>query len=193
MQKNTLINQIEKQVRLKYADKPDRLKHIEGVVEKSVELAKLYHADLDACMIAAWFHDYTKYDSVEKQCIYLTQDEIKTYQRTPVIYHAISAAKVLEIDFGIKDEVILTAIKKHVWGDISMSLVGKILLAADKTERNRTFKGVDHLRALAAKNLDDFHRVFIQDLYKIFQIEDKYMHAEFIEIKNHLEGVKING
>ena len=149
-----MIKQIKIKVSEKLKDYPKRLKHVLGVYETSVKLAKVYHLDIEKVSIAALYHDYAKYDEIEDQIKYLDLDIIKAYVDTPVIYHAFAAAKALELDFNVHDQDVLNAIRYHVWGRIGMSDIEKVVFISDSCEPNRKFKDAQSIYNIAIKDLD---------------------------------------
>ena len=149
-----MIDQIKENVTKKLGNYPKRLKHVLGVYETAIQLAKIHHLDVDKVSIAALYHDFAKYDDIEDQIKYLDLDTIKTYVDTPVIYHAFAAAKALEIDFKIHDEDVLNAIRYHVWGRIGMSEIEKVILISDSCEPNREFEDAHMIFETAKKDLD---------------------------------------
>lgn len=158
-----MIDLIFEDVKTKYKTRPERFEHILGVVQTAVSLATRYGVDTDKAYIAALFHDYTKYDTLEAQCSVLTQKEIKLYQDYPVMYHALSAASILKSKYTINDEAILNAIAKHVWGDLQMTDLDKIILIADKIEPTRNYPAVAKLRTLSKESLNETLIAYYKD------------------------------
>jgi len=138
----------------KLKDDYNRLSHVMGVYEVALKLADHYHASKNDVGLAALFHDFMKNDSIEHQKIFLSEDEIKYYQQAQVMYHALSASRYLEQTYDISNQDILDAIKFHVWGNIEMSLIGKIIFVSDYCEPNRNFTDVEEIYQMALKNLD---------------------------------------
>lgn len=149
-----MIEIIKQAVANKFSEHPDRLKHTEGVVETAVMLAKRYEVDVDQAALAAWFHDYTKYDDIADQIRYLDLKIVKKYSDVSEVYHAFSAAAILELNFQIKDKLVLDAIRYHVWGRPNMTKLEKIIFLADKIEPLRTYSDVDKIRQLSLESLD---------------------------------------
>ncbi len=149
-----MIEEIKDKVTKKLKDYPERLKHVLGVYETSINLAKAHHLDINKVSIAALYHDYAKYDKFEDQMKYLDLEIIKAYVDTPVIYHAFAAAKALEVDFKIYDSEVLNAIKYHVWGRIGMADIEKVILISDSCEPNRKFEDAKYIYEIALKDLD---------------------------------------
>lgn len=137
--------------------KPSRYKHIQGVIIAAQHLAKIYGEDKDKITLAALCHDILKDHDDE-----FLLDLIKLYGetpeddgRSPQILHAQAGALFLEHKCFIKDEDLLNAVRYHTTGRPAMSLTEKIIFMADYIEEGRDFPGVDSLRALAPKNLDE--------------------------------------
>lgn len=149
------MKEIINQTHIKLHDHPKRLKHVIGVAETAVRLAKVHGIDETKALIAGYWHDTSKYDDIQTQTKDLDQHIILKYQHYPVIYHALGAAKSLETLFGIHDEEILNAIKHHVWGKQSMSTLEKIIFVADSCEPNRGFEDSEMIFNTALTNLDE--------------------------------------
>jgi predicted HD superfamily hydrolase involved in NAD metabolism len=149
-----MIEQIKHQVIEKLKDHPKRLKHVMGVYETACTLASIHHIDVDKAAIAALYHDYAKYDTIEEQIKHMELKMIKQYAEYPVMYHALAAAIKLEHDFNIKDQDILNAIRYHVWGRPQMSDLEKIIFISDSCEPNRAFEDACYIFETAKKDLN---------------------------------------
>ncbi len=157
-----MISEVKKNVMNKLKDHPNRLQHVMGVYETALKLAKIHHIDETQISLAALYHDYAKYDSIEEQIEHLDLMTIKDYVETPVIYHAFASAVQLELDFDIHDQDVLNAIRYHVWGRIGMSDIEKIILISDSCEPNRNFDDAKHIFELATKNLNQATEVVMK-------------------------------
>ena len=149
-----MIELLRQKVEEKLKHHPNRLLHVLGVYETALKLAKHYHLDESKTGISAIFHDYTKYDNLSDQIKWLSKVEMVAYKKYPVMYHALSAAKVLEMEYGIRDQDILEPIKSHVWGKKEMSMYEKVMFISDYAEPNRTFFDPHEIYDLALKNID---------------------------------------
>ena len=159
-----MIDRIKADVKAKFENHPKRYEHTLGVVQTAVSLALSYGMDPDKAYLAALFHDYTKYDTVAMQTALLTKEVIAAYEDFPVMYHALSAAEVLNNTYGIEDEEILNAIRYHVCGREGMTMLDKIILIADKTEPSRSYELVSKLRAMSLISLDATIKTYLTDL-----------------------------
>jgi predicted HD superfamily hydrolase involved in NAD metabolism len=132
-----------------------RFRHTMGVVEVASDLAVHYGADVEKAKIAALLHDATKHDDVQSQ-----ENRIRRYFGDAVVQawprqliHGLSAVVYAKEELGIEDDEILNAIQNHSVGRPDMSLLEKIVFAADFLEPNREMD-TTKLRALALVNLD---------------------------------------
>ena len=97
----------------KYKDKhKNRLTHILGVAEMAEYLAIKYGVDKESALIAAYMHDYAKYDDIETAKGVLSDDEIKECEEYPFLYHAYLSAEAYKKLLG-DDIHIYNAIKYH--------------------------------------------------------------------------------
>jgi len=149
-----MIDQIKEKVSLKLENHQKRLRHVFGVYETAVKLAEIHQVDIEKAAIAALYHDYAKYDTIESQIKHIELKLIKQYANYPVIYHALAAAIQLNYDFNIRDEDILNAIRYHVWGRPHMTDLEKIIFISDCCEPNRQFEDTQKIYDLAVKDLD---------------------------------------
>lgn len=158
-----IYNNILKKVEEKFKDHPDRLTHTLGVVEMSLKLAKIYNVDETEAKIAALLHDYTKYDSNLFHKENMSNDDFLKYEKEPYIYHAISASNILKSEFNINNNNIKEAIRYHVYGKVNMTILNKILLISDKTEKNRNYPLVNKLREIVVKDINLAIILFLED------------------------------
>jgi predicted HD superfamily hydrolase involved in NAD metabolism len=132
-----------------------RFRHTLGVVETAEKLAVHYQADVEKAKIAALIHDATKHDDVASQekriREYFGEAMLSTWPKQ--LYHGFSAVGYAKNDLKIDDEEILKAIQNHSVGRPGMSLLEKIIFAADYLEPGR---GLDNeeVRKVAYVNLN---------------------------------------
>jgi len=159
---------------------PKRLNHVLSTAQKASELARLYNLDQDKAYLAGLFHDYTKYDDLETQKLYLNQTVIEKYRSFEVNYHAYSAAEILKTKYHINDESILNAIRYHVIGHPTMDRLAKVVLLADKIEETRMYPQVDELRGLSKHSLDQPIKRHLNFLKTSLLKQEKFVHPELI-------------
>lgn len=148
------IEQAKQLVNQKLEGHKKRLKHVYGVAQTAVQLAKHYDVNEDELELAGLMHDYAKFDDLEEQQKGLDEQTIQKYASHPVIFHALAAANAIEDKLDVHQETILSAVRNHVWGKPKMTVSDKILFVADFCEPNRTFEDKTYIYELAIKNLD---------------------------------------
>ena len=134
-----------------------RFKHVLGIEETAVALAKKYGASPEKASIAALTHDYAKERPDEEFKMVIVRDgfdpELLNYNNA--IWHGLVGASFVERELGIIDAEILHAIRVHTTGAAKMSLLDKIIYVADYIEPGRDFPGVQDARAIAWADLDE--------------------------------------
>lgn len=143
--------------KLKASLSEKRYNHSLGVRDTAVRLAALFGADEKKAYTAGLYHDCAKGMSIDKQlekcCEYgveLTKYDILC----PPVIHAPLGAEIAKREYGICDEEILNAIRRHTVGGSEMTLLDKIIYTADMIEPNRDFDGVDKLRLIAQTDIN---------------------------------------
>ena len=134
-----------------------RIPHVLGTEQEAVRLAERYGADVQKAQVAALLHDCTKKLDMEQQLALCRRygirlDELE--QKALKLLHAKTGAAIARDVFGV-DEEIYSAIWWHTTGHANMTLLEKILYLADYIEPSRDFLGVDKLRGVCYKDLDE--------------------------------------
>ncbi len=137
-------------------DQP-RFDHTLGVEKTALALARKFKVSAKKAGLAALLHDYArKYDrpGLLKQARKFKLKIDAVSQQEPKLLHAELSARMAERDFGINDPDVLSAIRNHTLGQPGMSRLDQIIFLADHIEENRNFDGVNRLRRLASRDLD---------------------------------------
>lgn len=161
-----------------YKQKQKRLRHIDGVREKSIELGKRFDLDLNKLEIASLLHDVTKYYTTEKniEIIKNNFDDAETIIKefNENILHAFSARIVAQKKYFVEDEDILNAIQNHTVGKPAMNMYEKVLFIADYTEKNRTYESCVKVREILETDIDQAVFKAIDDSINFYEnINDK--------------------
>lgn len=134
---------------------PGRFRHTLGVMETSVELARIYGAPEGKALYAALLHDCAK-NLTENALMELAEvsgadaDEMACL---PVM-HAPVGAYLARVRYGVRDAEVLSAIRRHTVGAEDMSLLDAIVYVADMIEPGRRFfSGLDDARNLARRDI----------------------------------------
>ena len=144
-----LIAKVKEKVRKK------RFKHILGVEQAALELARANDYELEKASVAALVHDYAKErsDSEFKALIVQTGLEQDLLNWNNFIWHGVVGAEIIKKELKITDEEILNAVRRHTVGAKEMTMLDQIVYVADYIEPGRDFPGVDQARQLAAESL----------------------------------------
>ncbi|KIE47282.1 hypothetical protein U732_1212 [Clostridium argentinense CDC 2741] len=169
--------------------KPSRYVHTLGVVDVAEKLAIQYNVDAKKARIAALLHDAAKNMNVD-ELIRISKEnnhEIdEDYYSSPQLLHGVVGAYIAKNTFDIKDSDILNAITYHTTGRANMCLLEKIIYVADYIEPSRNFQGVESLRELAYKNLDEAVIECCENTIKYILSKKLLLHKNTIEARNYL-------
>ncbi len=138
--------------------KDARLKHSKNVAKEAVRLAKKYGADAAKAEIAGILHDATKETGEQEQMELIARAGItltELERSSPKLWHAISGAAFAKVEMGVDDQDILDSIRYHTTGRADMSPLEKVIFIADFTSAERDYEGVDRMRRVADKDLDE--------------------------------------
>ncbi len=133
-----------------------RFIHSLGVVERAVELAKVYNIDEEIVKKVAIAHDVAKQMSKEESLEYAKQHNIQFDEielNNPGIMHSKVGAEMSKEKFGFTQQM-ANAILYHTTGNVDMDDLAKIIYIADKTEKNRTHIDIEKAVEIAKNNLD---------------------------------------
>ncbi len=138
--------------------KSARLKHSKNVAKEAVRLAKKYGADVQKAEIAGILHDVTKETPDDEQLalmekIGISASEMKNLSRK--LWHAISGSAFVKAELGITDEDIINSIRYHTTGRANMTVLEKVIFVADFISADRDYDGVERMRKIADKDLDE--------------------------------------
>ena len=150
------LKQAKELVRGRLSDK--RYEHTLNVKKMAVKLARRYGEEEEKAALAALLHDAAKE---------ISKDEMRQLMRqypqyaeggedrpTPV-WHGVCAAILARTQWGVEDEAVLSAIACHTAGKPGMTRLDKIVYLADMTSAERDWPGVNKLRKLEMKDLDE--------------------------------------
>ena len=137
--------------------KPGRYIHTLGVAETALRLAPRCGVDPARAELAGLLHDCAKYMPIEemrKLVVGAVPDADDEELATVSVLHAPAGAVWAAREFGVRDQGILSAIRKHTLGDGQMSALDALIYTADFIEPNRTpFPGLEEARALAETDI----------------------------------------
>lgn len=132
-----------------------RFEHTLRVKDTAINLAKLYDESIEKAELAAVFHDYCKYRSLDEmeriiKTTSLPKDLLNFHHE---LWHGPVASVLIDQEYGIDDGEIKQAIYSHTTGRANMSKLEMIIFLADYIEPGRDFPGVVDVRETAKKDL----------------------------------------
>lgn len=134
-----------------------RFAHTLGVARFGRRLARRHGGDAERALLAGMLHDLARLYPPER----LLADcearkmRIDAFERAhPTVLHARLGAELARERFGVKDEPVLAAIRKHTLGAGTMSTLDVIVYLADALEPGRRFEERAALERLAIRDLD---------------------------------------
>lgn len=179
----------EMDILLKQSLKQSRYIHSVNTMNTAVSLAERYGEDKEAAAIAGLLHDCAKdlSDNETKrycQAYNIELDEVE--EKQIFLMHGAVGAIIAEEKYGIRDKVILDAIKYHTTGYSKMSMMDKIIFLADYIEPGRTHDVVDCARKLAWENIDKALICAFDNVIKYVISQNGLIHSFTIEARNSI-------
>ena len=186
-----LLDKVYKLVSEHLGSDSHRFIHTLGVMEMASYLANKYNYDLEKAKIAALMHDYSKYDPISDAEVYLTKEEQEDCSIYPFLYHAYLSAEAYKRLIG-DDEEIYLAIKNHVFGRPNMTLLEKLVMISDYTEKNREYEScIECRRILLDGDLDMAIYKSTFDTIEYNKKKNKAPHPRQLEVlKEYSERIK---
>ena len=163
MKKQTLelIEKIKKDLQEMLSEK--RYNHSIGVMNKAIELAKIYGVDENKAALAGLTHDIAKEIPDEEALKFASDNNVEIDDFIKNINHKLLHGKIGAIIVKQKygfDEQIQKAIEFHTEGTPDFDMLGKIVFVADKTEDLR--KGPDEIDIWRKISKEDIDEAIIQ-------------------------------
>lgn len=147
------FEEVEKIVKSRLSEK--RFYHSQCVMNRCVEYAEIYGADVEKARLVGIAHDVAKEMSNEDKIKFMNDRglEMDRYELdSPGLLHAPVGSIIAKEEFGYSDDMV-EAIASHTMGDKDMSLLAEILFVADSTGVDRKYEGTTELYELAKRDL----------------------------------------
>lgn len=167
---------------------PNRLRHVEGVVKTSLELARRHGLNLEHAEQAALLHDSQKWRAKEDQLaacerwgVHLDAND----RAHPPVWHAFAGAAFARKRFGACEEVCQAA-RRHTTGWTDMSALDMALYAADFCEPGRLYPQAVEVYRESMRDLE--RGVLLAMRYRLqFLLErGASIHPRTVEARNQL-------
>lgn len=134
-----------------------RYEHCVRVARLADRLAYHHAEDTFAARTAGMLHDLARLFSTERlleECQARAMPIFAYEKSSPILLHARLGAELARERYGVDDEAILSAIRKHTTADAQMSKLDTILYLADSLEPGRSYEGRERLESLAFLDLE---------------------------------------
>ena len=133
-------------------EKEERQVHSLGVAIMATARARSVGVSEEKALLASALHDCGKSVPLTSPLL----DGFTPPEGVPApVMHQYTGAYLAEHVFGISDEDILNAIRYHTSGRANMTTLEKLVYLSDLLEEGRDYQGVDKLRKLFWKDLDE--------------------------------------
>jgi predicted HD superfamily hydrolase involved in NAD metabolism len=175
----------------------ERVAHSENVSRAAGMLARRWAPELEApAKLAGLLHDNAKSldpKALLKRCRDLGLPVSPIEERNPGLLHGKVGASLLSERFGIDDPEVAQAVIDHVTGRRGMGMLSKILYVADQAAADRTFSGVEDLRAIMFEDLDA--AVLLVAKHKVLHSARKssLLEPATVDLYNSLIDKELNG
>jgi predicted HD superfamily hydrolase involved in NAD metabolism len=133
-----------------------RLAHTLRVARMATRLAHLHGVDPARARLAALLHDLARLWPAERllaECAARGMRVDAFELENPIVLHARLGAELAHERFGVTDESVLSAIRKHTVAARTMSPLDEVVYLADGLEPGRRFAVRAELAALAERDL----------------------------------------
>ncbi len=180
------LEQIERIVKSKLSEK--RYKHSLAVMQRCIELAENYGADIEKAKKVGLAHDIAKELSKEEVMKIAKEnnvdfDEIELNNSS--LWHAKIGAAICKNELDFTQDMV-QAVERHTLGSENMSMLDKILFVADATGLDRDWIDLEYARKMSERNLDEVI-IYIIDINIKDNIKRKrQIHPRSVNARNQL-------
>ena len=166
-----------------------RYEHSLRVLTTAKKIGLFYNIDQKKIEISALYHDCGKIGNLDKILRLINDYKINLTEedkKSPAVLHSILGRYIAKIKYNIKDKEILDAIRYHTTGRTNMSNLEKIIFISDYIEPGREFKGVEKVRYLAEKNIDESVIIAMKNTIAFLEKNNKHVHKDTLDGLNYL-------
>jgi len=133
-----------------------RFAHVLAVTRMADTLAQAHGVDPARARLAALLHDLARLYSAQRllrECESRGMPIDAFEGRNPIVLHARLGAELARERFGVDDEAVLSAIRKHTVADAVMSPLDQVVYLADALEPQRDYAQRASIAAFAYRDL----------------------------------------
>ncbi|QGU00027.1 Hydrolase (HAD superfamily), YqeK [Candidatus Syntrophocurvum alkaliphilum] len=165
-----------------------RFNHSVEVAKVAEEMAYKFGIDTKKAYITGLLHDYAKgipSDELLKiaELNDIIEDEVE--RLVPDLLHAPVGSFLIKEELNIKDKELLRAVELHTLGSEEMSDLEKIIFLADMIEPGRDYPGLERLKCLAMRNLDEAMLYGLNSTILYCIDQKRIIHPRSIKARNH--------
>lgn len=171
---------------------PQRFEHSRAVARLAGTLARRWGQDEESALIAGLLHDCGRSVPVPKMGAYARKRRLavphreKTARLQPIALHAHISEDLARRRFGVRDEEILSAIRKHTLGDAKMGALDRLLYVADCCSEDREYEEAAEFRKQAFEDLDEALKACIGNKLRWCLEQDAWVHPLTLTAWNSL-------
>ena len=183
---NELIERIKNDVKASMSE--FRYNHSINVMNKAIELAKIYGVDENEAALAGLCHDIGKEIPNEEAFEMAVNNGIEfddIEKANTKLIHGKIGAFIAKDKYGL-NENIQNAIRLHTTTDKNMNMLAKIIFVADKIEEGRTNEELEEERKMAEVDINKAMIMIINRTLGYLLNENKLIHTKEVETRNYL-------
>jgi len=184
---NRIIEELKKYLKITIKSKK-RLEHINNVVNFSKKLAQIHKLPQEKVEIAALAHDLfrdVEPSRLTKLAAFYKISLDKFDKNRPILLHGKVSAEFLKRKFHIGEDI-YQAIYYHTSGYKKMGNIGKTLVISDSAGDDRDFEGVEELRRVSYKSLNEGYKLVIKNKISYALTKERYILEDTYETWNSL-------
>ena len=156
---------------------------MDELLEEASRLADRWGVDPQTAEEAGLLHDVTKKLDTDGQLLLADKYGIiisDSERENPKLLHAITGSEYARREFGVSQEV-CDAIRWHTTGRPEMTMLEKVIYLADCIEPNRTYPGVEDLRAACYDDIDKAMCIALKMSINVVRERGDVLHAATLE------------
>lgn len=135
----------------------ERFAHTLNVASEALRLANTYEVNGEVAYLAGLLHDCCKELSKDEILNILSGSDIinnQTFKNSPKVWHGFAAAIFIQNEFSVLNTEIINAVRYHTTGRDNMSRMEELVYLADLVSADRSYSGVEALRAKAHHSIN---------------------------------------
>ena len=174
--------------KVKKAVSEKRYRHTLGVRDTAVELAELTGGSVIRCAAAALLHDCAKGMPDAELLRLATEKRLVGETLSYPVLHGPVGAYIAKMKYGVQDEELLNAVRRHTVGCPGMTLTDLIIFVADAIEPGReNYPALEEIRKAARSDLKMAAYISIRSSYDYVTAQGKPFDKASIRTMRWLE------